>query len=446
MPEFPCNICNYICSSNSSLRFHIREKHTFSKCIEINCSLCNELFYNPSKYKKCQECRDLRKSLNTNDLVYGNYVYNNNKQYFIDLGFVTEVCNVYTCRKHDCKEHENESEKTVCQSQKCHNMYIKNGYNSCEIYRERNNKSKNKIRNATIELKKQLGGCCVECGDTTLYNLEFDHIDPTTKTKQITRMAPADWYSEIDKIQLLCGNHHRIKSRHEMIEIHKNNEISNSVKSSRKLKEIIDKIKLEIGACQICNWSCDNDADFCSVIDFDHYEKNKIKKVSDILNLKDKIKEVMKCRAICRQCHTNVTCIERGGKMLQIQMSKPEYEALVIKLMDLEKSNEMNQKIRIICERKLKEIKDQENLIEEVRISKIKAPITTKRIVIQRNDDTIINYFKNTKDASIAFDVHDSNISRACNNVGRMCRDFYWEYKEVGINFVIPEPKLFKRN
>ncbi|MFM1809877.1 MAG: hypothetical protein RLZZ382_1102, partial [Bacteroidota bacterium] len=34
------------------------------------------------------------------------------------------------------------------------------------------------------ELKKQLGGKCNYCNEDTLYKLEFDHIDPSKKTKQ----------------------------------------------------------------------------------------------------------------------------------------------------------------------------------------------------------------------------------------------------------------------
>lgn len=58
-----------------------------------------------------------------------------------------------------------------------------------------------------------LGDSCVECG--TDENLEFDHIDPTTKSfnileswaKPIEVLLP-----EIAKCQLLCKNCHRAKT------------------------------------------------------------------------------------------------------------------------------------------------------------------------------------------------------------------------------------------
>lgn len=54
-----------------------------------------------------------------------------------------------------------------------------------------------------------LGGCCVVCG--TSNNLQFDHIDPTTKLFTISTHLKAKLsklMSELDKCQLLCKDHH----------------------------------------------------------------------------------------------------------------------------------------------------------------------------------------------------------------------------------------------
>lgn len=63
-----------------------------------------------------------------------------------------------------------------------------------------------------------LGGKCVECG----YNahpsaLEIDHIDPSTKTMNLTgkmplKVIPAAVWKELEGCQLLCCNCHRVKS------------------------------------------------------------------------------------------------------------------------------------------------------------------------------------------------------------------------------------------
>jgi len=59
-----------------------------------------------------------------------------------------------------------------------------------------------------------LGGKCVKCGRTK--DLEFDHIDPATKTRTIADMSSYSRTSlikELDKCQLLCPKHHRQKTR-----------------------------------------------------------------------------------------------------------------------------------------------------------------------------------------------------------------------------------------
>lgn len=62
----------------------------------------------------------------------------------------------------------------------------------------------------------RLGGKCRVCGTTE--SLEFDHIDPGTKTLAIGKMwhaGKAAFEAEIDKCQLLCTTHHLAKSRSE---------------------------------------------------------------------------------------------------------------------------------------------------------------------------------------------------------------------------------------
>ncbi len=58
-----------------------------------------------------------------------------------------------------------------------------------------------------------LGGACVACG--TSETLEFDHIDPSTKVESISRLYAVAWTKlmvELDKCQLLCHSHHRLKT------------------------------------------------------------------------------------------------------------------------------------------------------------------------------------------------------------------------------------------
>lgn len=64
-------------------------------------------------------------------------------------------------------------------------------------------------RQAAIEY---LGGKCVVCGATN--NLEFDHVDPSTKEMSISRFLRRRfevYKAELDKCQLLCYEHHKNK-------------------------------------------------------------------------------------------------------------------------------------------------------------------------------------------------------------------------------------------
>lgn len=61
-----------------------------------------------------------------------------------------------------------------------------------------------------------LGGICVRCG--TSENLEFDHIDPSTKLFNITKAYQYSWQKFIDelaKCQLLCTDCHKKKTKTE---------------------------------------------------------------------------------------------------------------------------------------------------------------------------------------------------------------------------------------
>jgi hypothetical protein len=334
-----CKRCDYVCNSTGTLATHIKEKHTHRGCILTQCLLCEKLFYQEPKHgpKKCQECRELQIALKTNDLKYGNYVYKNNKRYFIDKGFVKEVCIVYNCLgEANCNEH---SELKTCSS--CKKIHSDESI-LCSVCYLQSTEAKNITRKKVVELKKTLGGKCVSCNDIRLYCLEFDHVEPSKKTKQITRMNPKDWKTEIYNIQLLCGNCHRIKSVQELRERHKN--AKNKNKNRTKFLKT-DSIKISIGKCQICKWTSINQADICSVLEFDHINKDKVKQVSNLGGKKARIEETMKCRLICRCCHQITTCLQRGGIMLQLQMTQEEYTQLYDKYMNRDQMLIMNHEV-----------------------------------------------------------------------------------------------------
>src|SRR5437870_5766116 len=68
-------------------------------------------------------------------------------------------------------------------------------------------------------LKKALGGC-VDCG----YNdraeaLDFDHLDSSSKFKEIAHMVDKSWHyilAEMAKCEIVCANCHRVRTSQRM--------------------------------------------------------------------------------------------------------------------------------------------------------------------------------------------------------------------------------------
>ena len=63
------------------------------------------------------------------------------------------------------------------------------------------------------KIKDYLGGKCAGCGSTT--NLQFDHLDRTTKKFNISKHVCMAWdklTEEADKCQLLCQRCHKLKT------------------------------------------------------------------------------------------------------------------------------------------------------------------------------------------------------------------------------------------
>jgi 5-methylcytosine-specific restriction endonuclease McrA len=61
---------------------------------------------------------------------------------------------------------------------------------------------------------------CEFCGYTDYRALEFDHIDPKTKTIGISKAVSDTWsweniLNEIEKCQILCANCHKVKTAKE---------------------------------------------------------------------------------------------------------------------------------------------------------------------------------------------------------------------------------------
>lgn len=335
-----CNICDKILSSTSSLYVHKREKHTFKNTLIINCSLClndfNSVKMNKKKiYEKCEDCRDLINKLNIRSSIKNNSIFydkENKKRYKIQSGKLVEKCIIFNCNENiNCKNHDQKNFKK-CKKIKCNNCFIIDDFNYCNKCRNDNIKSKDNYRLLIKNFKKELGGKCVMCGFDDLFFLEFDHILPNNKIKQITRSSPTEWRKEINNLQLLCGRCHRYKTFLDN-ENNKNNIYSRGKKHRNKKRDFLHNLKKNIGFCQICKWSSNNENHLLCALDFDHLD-NYIKKgnLSKLYSIQFIKEEIKKTRLICRHCHELYTCFQKGGNVLNLYYSQDIIEILRLKV------------------------------------------------------------------------------------------------------------------
>lgn len=102
----------------------------------------------------------------------------------------------------------------------CRNSYNREHYRANKAkYMSRAKASKRKyLTELRVYLRSYLTeNPCVVCGESDIVVLEFDHIDPSTKSfciAQATRrgLPLAKVKSEIDKCQILCANCHKRKT------------------------------------------------------------------------------------------------------------------------------------------------------------------------------------------------------------------------------------------
>ena len=88
-------------------------------------------------------------------------------------------------------------------------------YSYCKVCAHAASTVRRLRRRSKLDVYKQKKGC-VECGyNGHPYALEWDHIDPSTKTKVVSAFYAGSLsrlFEEVRKCQVLCGNCHNIKT------------------------------------------------------------------------------------------------------------------------------------------------------------------------------------------------------------------------------------------
>ena len=76
-----------------------------------------------------------------------------------------------------------------------------------------------RAREDRLEILAKLGGKCVRCGFSDERALDIDHVDRSRKLRMKSyplQRRVSDWKKNIDSIQVLCANCHRIDT-HEQV-------------------------------------------------------------------------------------------------------------------------------------------------------------------------------------------------------------------------------------
>ena len=109
-------------------------------------------------------------------------------------------------RHHQCKE--------------CTRLFIKNHYNNNRAYYlKKTHKRNNKLKSEILKYLKQylLKNHCVDCGESNITVLEFDHKMERPKFKAVSSLIRARYpleiiKEEIEKCEVRCANCHRKKT------------------------------------------------------------------------------------------------------------------------------------------------------------------------------------------------------------------------------------------
>jgi len=103
-----------------------------------------------------------------------------------------------------------------CYCKTCHAEKVRTHYATSAKYREQTKRRAKKLTNKRLILIYQhlLTHPCVDCGETDVMVLDFDHINPKNKSCGVTELARkhASWKiieQEIKKCVVRCANCHR---------------------------------------------------------------------------------------------------------------------------------------------------------------------------------------------------------------------------------------------
>jgi hypothetical protein len=182
----------------------------------------------------------------------------------------------------------------------------KNG-NYCKECRARTFERQDVVADKLLEMKQN--SKCVDCGETNIKLLEYDHINPEEKYCNVGNCRSIKKLeSESSICQVRCIICHIRRSKQQF---------SYKLNETKPGYSYIDECKREIGGCQLCGWY---DEDLLEALHFDHIDQStKLNGVSRLASLSQDTEvikeEIRKCRLTCAHCHKLHTIEQLGYYM-----------------------------------------------------------------------------------------------------------------------------------
>jgi hypothetical protein len=175
---------------------------------------------------------------------------------------------------------------------------------------------------------------CVRCGEADPVVLEFNHLDPTTKSANISdmihgRVSIGRIRMELAKCEVLCANCHQRHTATTRPTHYKLSFIERCDTPSARSRLAADRRNIRIVLDRLNDSACiDCGVTDTLVLQFDHIHG----KVSDIASLvrsgcntQRVIDEIDKCEVRCANCHRRRTAYDAGWFRAQQLRSPPSY-------------------------------------------------------------------------------------------------------------------------
>jgi hypothetical protein len=147
-----------------------------------------------------------------------------------------------------------------------------------------------------VATKHKMESSCEICGYSDFRALEFDHIDPSNKKRNVSQgCSISAVQQEMALCRVLCVICHHIHSR---------NQVDAGGRQALENTKWSNEEKIRRG-CSLCGYT---NKDYPCSLEWDHLEEHRDTKVDCISHLyrvsrEVFMQEIAKCRVLCANCH-----------------------------------------------------------------------------------------------------------------------------------------------